>query len=102
VRFDNEDDSIVIVPGRFNNPVWNFNDGHGCSEIPTDTQPTMLNNKARKSTEATNIKKNTNVDGNNTRHSVNDDEGCYGVETREDQISMKDYIDGLVIGTVQH
>jgi len=97
-----EDDSIVIVPGRFNNPVWNFNDGH-CTT--TDTQPTMLNNEPRKSTEATNVplkEKNINVDGNNGRHSVNNDEGCYGVETREDQISLKDYIDGLVIGTMRH
>jgi len=95
----------VIVPGRFNNPIWNFNDGRSCSEATNDTQPTMLNNEARKSSEATNAtlkEKNTNLDGNNARHSVNDDEGCYGVETREDQISLKEYIDGLVIGTMPH
>ena len=94
----------MIVPGRFNNPVWNFNDGRRCRETTSDTQPTMLNNEARKSSEATNAtlkEKNTNIDGNNARHSVNDDEGCYGVETREDQISLKEYIDGLVIGTMQ-
>jgi len=52
--------------------------------------------------EATEKEKNANINGNHVRHSINDDEGCYGVETREDQIILKEYIDGLVIGTMQH
>lgn len=101
MRFDNEDDSIEIVPGRINIPIWNTSDDRSTEATP----PSALNNQTGKKMAATNAtlkEKNTNVEGNNARHSVNDDEGCYGVETREDQISLKEYIDCLVVGTLEH
>jgi len=112
-RNNNQDEGIVVVPGRFNNPIWEFNDSNATSEEESGVPDPPLNNQS--ATNITKKKKNTNVDGvdylavvpSNVEYNVNDgnddddddDEGSYGYETRQEPVDLKQYVDCLVIGT---
>lgn len=107
VRFENnQEEGFVIVPGRFNNPVWQFNDGSGneATEEESNIPAPVLNNQS-----ATNAKKkkNTNLDvackaaaPNNVDYSDDDGAGFYGFETRQEPVGRREYVDSLVIGTI--
>ena len=111
VRFERPENSpqeegIVIVSGRFTNPVWQLNDTSTDAEEESNTSsmPTPpLNNQF-----ATNMKKKiTNESGNYTAprnverygSNDNDSEMSYGFETREEPVTKQQYVDSLVIGT---
>lgn len=106
-RDNNQDEGIVIVPGRFSNPIWRFNDGSVTSEEESSVPIPPLNNQS--ATNSTKKKKNTNVDGGdylaiapiNVEYSIKDDDGdgSYGFETRQEPVDMRQYVDSLVIGT---
>lgn len=99
---------MVIVPGRFSNPVWQFND-HDETTAEESSVPTLtLNNQSATNTRK---KKNTNVDGgpvtfapSNIDYNIDYDDdddgtGSYGFETRQEPVDRREYVDSLVIGT---
>lgn len=105
MRFENnQEEGFVIVPGRFNNPVWQFNDSSGneATEEESNTPAPVLNNQS-----ATNAKKkkNTNLEvmtaaPNNVDYNDDDGAGFYGFETRQEPVGRREYVDSLVIGTI--
>ena len=107
VRFENsQEEGIVIVPGRFSNPVWQFNDRNETTAEESSVPTLTLNNQSATNTKK---KKNTNVDGgptvapNNVDYNIDyndDDTGSYGFETRQEPVDKREYVDSLVIGTL--
>ena len=111
VRFErtdnNREEGIVIVSGRFNNPIWPLNDGDDTS-IEEQGNLVNLSTPGLNNQSATNAKKkkNTNETGGYMAPSnVDGDNGSemsYGFETREEPVDRQQYMDSLVIGTFNH
>ena len=111
VRFEradnNQDEGIVIVSGRFDNPIWPLNDSDTSGEeqsnlvsIPTPglNNQSATNAKKKKDTNTTGgYKAPSNVD--NYADGDNGSEMSYGFETREEPVDRRQYMDSLVIGT---
>jgi len=45
-RNDNQDEGIVVVPSRFTNPVWEFNDSNATSEEESCVPDPPLDNQS--------------------------------------------------------
>ena len=112
VRFErtdnNQEEGIVIVSGRFDNPIWPLND----DDTTVEEQGNLVNipNPGLNNQSATNAKKikNTNATGGYTAPSNVDNDGdngsemSYGFETRQEPVDRRQYMDSLVIGTFNH
>ena len=113
IRFErtdnNQEEGIVIVSGRFDNPIWPLNDD---DDTTVEEQGNLVNipNPGLNNQPATNAKKikNTNATGGYTAPSNVDYDGdngsemSYGFETRQEPVDRRQYIDSLVIGTFNH
>ena len=116
VRFERPENSsreegIVIVSGRFANPVWQLNDTTINSEeesSSTSSVPTPpLNNHMHSAANMKNKKITNEFGGYSTAPrnvecyggNDNSSEMSFGFETREEPVNRRQYVDSLVIGT---